>query len=117
MKLERLLEIKKRIWEQCDHLTVIKGMGYGTDDDTLFNLRLVEYLGVSTAVEGAYVRMLDKVSRCARMLKLLKEGDKPPSEEGIKDTILDLINYAAYIYALLVERGVIRDDSDRLERT
>lgn len=109
MRLDRLLEIKKHIWEQCDNLTVIKGMGYGTNTDTLFNLRLVEYLGVSTAVEGAYVRMLDKVSRCARMLKLMRDGGNQPPEESIKDTILDLINYASYIYALLVESGVIKE--------
>lgn len=117
MKLERLLEIKEHIWKQCDDLTIIKGRGYGTENDTLFNLRLVEYLGVTTAVEGAYVRMLDKVSRLARMLKLLKEGGQQPSEESIKDTLLDLINYAAYIYALLVEEEIIKDDSDRRKRT
>lgn len=99
MKVEELLAIKREIWRKCDELTVSKGKGYGTEADTLFNLRLCEYLGILPAEQGAYIRLLDKVTRLGRLLTR-----KAIPHEGLEDTVVDAINYLTYIYALCLEK-------------
>ncbi|MEM4342193.1 MAG: hypothetical protein QXF97_06540 [Candidatus Caldarchaeum sp.] len=99
MKVEELLKIKQEIWRKCDELTVSKGQGYGKDDDTLFNTRLCEILGILPAEEGVYIRLLDKVVRLGRQLK-----NPQIPHEGVEDTVVDAINYLTYIYAILLEK-------------
>jgi len=101
MKVEELLRIKRELFDEADRLTVAKGRGYGAGEDTLANMRLVEQMGFALAEEAAYIRLCDKVFRLGR---ILKNGEKEVGFEGLRDTIVDLINYATYIYALVEEK-------------
>jgi hypothetical protein len=73
-----------------------------SDTDPLKNFRLIELAGVP-ALDGALARMSDKFIRVMNLRAKQKSGATVgvPSE-GIKDTLLDLSNYAR-ICRLLVE--------------
>jgi len=101
MNINKLMRAKRELYALADKLTVEKARGYGTEDDPLANMRLAEVLGVARAEEAAYIRLCDKVYRLGR---ILKNGEKEVGFEGLRDTIADLINYAAYIYILVNER-------------
>ena len=98
MKIEELLRIKKELFEEADKLSISKGKGYGTKEDTLFNLKLAKILGIADPIVATYIRLLDKITRLAR---LLQNPNIP--HEGIRDTIVDAINYLTYIWALIQE--------------
>jgi len=98
LRVEQALKIKEELFKEAQELTVSKGLGYGVEEDTFRNMRLVEWLGVCPSYVGAYIRMLDKVVRLGRLLQ-----NKDIPHEGLRDTVLDLINYATYVYILRME--------------
>lgn len=99
MNVEKLLMIKEELFAKANDLTVSKGLGYGLEHDTLRNMRFAEYVSVCDAPTAAYIRLLDKVFRLGR---LLKNPDIP--HDSLEDTVIDLINYATYVYALVEEK-------------
>jgi hypothetical protein len=101
MKLDELLQIKQQLFAIADQLTESKGRGYGTDSDTLKNIRLSEYLEVAPSEIGVYIRTLDKVMRLGRILTTSEEA---VGHEGLLDTVVDTINYLTYIVAIRVEK-------------
>ena len=103
MKQEDLLKYKAELFKYTDSLTKSKGKGYGSEEDSLANLKLSEIVGVCPTEIGVYTRLLDKVYRLGR---LLVRDDIP--HEGVVDTVADLINYAVYILAILEEKGKLR---------
>ncbi|MFN3621725.1 MAG: hypothetical protein ACK4TI_02445 [Nitrososphaerales archaeon] len=102
MKNDELLKIKKTLFNISDELTISKGVGYGTEADTLANMRLASVVDVCSPEVAAYVRLMDKVFRLGRFLK-----HKELPHEGLIDTVVDAINYLTYIVAILVEDGKI----------
>jgi len=72
---------------KCKELAIIKNKQYGVK-----NLLIFDGLGI-------IVRMNDKI---ARLNNQLVESLEPEStiQETINDTLLDLINYAIYLYLL-----------------
>ena len=80
-----------------------KNRDYASSQDALANLRLVERIGITDTATGILVRMSDKMAR----LKNLIHQDAAVQDETIADTIVDLINYAALLYAYLVEQGKV----------
>ena len=101
MKAEEAVRLKQFLYKLADDLTVRKGLGYGSERDTFTNLKFAESVGVMAAELGTWVRLCDKV---VRLGNLLKRGEKEVGFEGILDTVVDTINYAAYIYLLLIEK-------------
>jgi hypothetical protein len=75
-----------------------KSAEYSASADIFTNLKACEAFGIISAELGVWVRLADKT---ARLGSLLKNGAEP---EATLDTILDMINYAAYVYLLLIER-------------
>jgi hypothetical protein len=100
VKLDELIRFKESFYKYIDELSISKGKGYGSEEDTLANLKLSEVLGVCPAELSIYIRLLDKVYRLGR---LLREPDIP--HEGVVDTVADMVNYAIYILAILCEKG------------
>lgn len=108
MKVDELIRLKNALFEESNRLTVLKGRGYGSEEDTLLNLKLIELVGVVDAVAGTYVRLSDKIVRLGRMIKM---GEEYVGFEGFIDTVVDAINYLTYLLALKYER-----DGDFRER-
>lgn len=66
----------------------------GDSGDNLANFRMAEKFGVST-FDGILVRMSDKYSRIASLVKKAKEGKEAAvQDESLRDTLIDLANYA-----------------------
>jgi hypothetical protein len=101
VKAEEAVRLKQFLYKLADDLTIRKGLGYGSDGDTFANLKLVEHVGVLSSELGTWVRLCDKV---VRLGNLLKRGEREVGFEGILDTVVDAINYAAYVYLLLIEK-------------
>jgi hypothetical protein len=100
LKVDDLIRIKTALFEYSNKLTVEKGHGYGTLEDTLANLKLVEYMEVMPAVLNTFGKLTDKVFRLGRTLKV---GEAYVGFEGLIDTVVDLGNFNYYIPPILYE--------------
>ena len=76
-----------------------KNHDYAGKGDPLKNFKLCAHLAGIPAWHGAYVRLLDKVSRVG---SFIESGELHVKSEKIADTLLDLANYAL-IALILVE--------------
>jgi hypothetical protein len=101
MKAEEAVRLKQFLYRLADDLTVRKGFGYGSDRDTFISFKQAEYVDVLPSELGAWFLLSVKV---VRLGNLLKRGEREVGFEGILDTVVDTINYAAYIYLLLIEK-------------
>jgi len=106
MRVEYALRIKEELFREAQALTQSKGLGYGVEEDTFKNMRLVEWMGICPAYIAAYIRMLDKVFRLGRLLQ-----NKDIPHEGLRDTVIDLVNYAMYVYILKTESEGLQHES------
>jgi hypothetical protein len=72
-----------------------KNADYGGERDPFANFILCEELGITSTEKGILIRMTDKLSRIATLI------DKPPKvkDESLDDTLKDLANYSAILYA------------------
>jgi hypothetical protein len=98
MRLHEAFHYRKLILTKADEIMVRKACDYSASPDIFANLRACEVFGIMSAELGVWVRLADKV---ARLGNLLKNRYNP---EAVLDTVIDLINYATYIYLLLIER-------------
>lgn len=67
-----------------------KNSDYAGNEDPFRNFKNVEILDVCSTEAGIVVRMTDKLSRIANLIK----QDAKVKDESISDTLLDLMNYA-----------------------
>ena len=69
--------------------------------DAFKNFRMCEHRGLISAAGGVLVRIDDKLSRLSTAV-----SGKPlqVSDESVRDTCVDLINYAVILYGLMQER-------------
>ena len=92
------------VLEKCKELAIIKNKEYGVK-----NLLIFDGFGILT-------RMNDKMARLNNLFETEEYwGLKRDIKETLNDTLLDLINYAVYLYLLknnmlLKERGKINID-------
>lgn len=68
-----------------------KNQDYGRNKDPFKNFQLSVKVGVPVE-KGMMIRMMDKVSRIANLLRKKRAA---VTDEKIEDTLLDLVNYAA----------------------
>jgi hypothetical protein len=87
---KEFLERLKELHEEGLEITKNKNADYSGIDDPFRNFKIVEDMGVATTEEGFMTRMCDKMSRIATLIHK-KQNVK---DESIKDTLLDLANYA-----------------------
>ena len=79
----------------CDKMvavTAMKNSDYTTKEDPFSNFKNVETLGITSAEVGFIVRMTDKMSRIASLLR--PDAVQQVKDESVDDTLLDLANYA-----------------------
>lgn len=94
---EYLIATMTQLFQDCLNLVQAKNHDYSQDSDCFHNFRLAEFLGVAPTEAAILTRLLDKVSRVARFDK----GSYKVQDEKLRDTIMDLINYAAILYAFV----------------
>jgi len=69
-----------------------KNHDYAGDEDSLFNLRMSETMGIPP-FKGTCVRLSDKF---CRLMMYCKSGELAVNDEGIEDTLKDIINYSVF---------------------
>lgn len=95
---DRLLRVVEELSKDGPRLLKRKNADYSTEADPYRNFRMFGPLGV-------LVRMSDKISRLQTFLENRK---LEVSEESVRDTCLDIQNYAALFYAYALEDGIIK---------
>lgn len=82
-----------------------KNADYAQSNDPFLNFRTSNDLNISLET-GIIVRMMDKISRLLNLLH--KEADV--EDESVNDTIVDLANYSAILFAFnhTIERRLIK---------
>jgi len=99
MRIGEYLKLHEVLCAEARELSQKKGHDYSGEEDTLRNLKATGAHGVVTNEQGVLVRMDDKMSR---LWQLTKPGNVAlVSDERIKDTILDGINYLCLLWALM----------------
>jgi len=88
----------KKVIDSAFDLAQRKGNDYG---GTINNITL-------TGLEGISVRLLDKV---ARVHNLTRTGKQQVKDESIRDTLIDMVNYAVYGVMMLDDTWEDKDDS------
>ncbi len=100
-KSEYLLKAREN-FNECIEVMVAKSGDYAQEEDPFANFRAVEAfpaLGVSLE-KGILVRLIDKFSRTANLLTREREV----TDETIKETLLDAINYFNIIIIYLDDK-------------
>lgn len=99
MNRERLLDLHSSLSQEARSLMESKNHDYsgGRDDsDPFLNFTRVERMGITDTKTGFMVRITDKLSR---LVTYVHNGSFKTKDEALKDTILDLMNYAILLYA------------------
>jgi len=89
---EEMCKEAQKIMEQKNH----DYAGGARTDMPFLNFQRVESMGITSTERGFLVRMTDKMSRLSTYCQ---EGKFEVTDEGLRDTILDLINYGVLLYA------------------
>jgi hypothetical protein len=98
MRFHEAFHYRELLLAKADEVMVRKAGDYSASADIFANLKACETFGIMSAELGAWVRLSDKVARLGR---LLKDRYNP---EAVLDTVVDLVNYATYVYLLLIEK-------------
>ena len=112
-KVSEVQDVHKQLTGMALALVEEKGHDYSSyaaakkeeeraDADTFANIRLAHHLGlVDSPQASVLVRMADKFSR---LISLRNPAEAPMvKSEKVKDTVVDMINYAIYFYILYEE--------------
>jgi pimeloyl-CoA synthetase len=67
------------------------------------NFSRVEGMGVTSTEQGFMVRIVDKLSRLSTYAK---SGRLQVSDEGVQDTLLDLLNYTVLLSAYIQDKEI-----------
>ena len=93
-----LLELHKKLCDEAKNLMQRKNHDYagGRHENIPFaNFTRVESMGITTTEKGILVRLTDKMSRLSTFSQ---EGHFSVADESLRDTVLDVINYAILLY-------------------
>jgi hypothetical protein len=80
--------------KECNDLVVRKNHDYAGNGDFFKCFAVCQQMGIADTEIGIMVRLSDKFSRLANLLKSSAEVD-----ESVADTIRDAINYLKILYA------------------
>lgn len=97
---EAFLKLHEACCADARELCSRKSGDYADDGDALRNLRMCEALGLATVEQGILVRLTDKLSRLANLMT----RDAKVVDESVRDTVLDIVNYALLFLAADAER-------------
>ena len=87
-------------YKECLAISNKKSIDYTGGEDVFANFTAPSNLGIDP-VDGFLTRMMDKVMRIA---SYIKRGEFSVEDEGPKDTLQDLANYACLLDGYLSEK-------------
>ena len=90
-----LLDSLAQTFQRCLEIAQKKNVDYAAGTDPFKNFRASELIGVDPR-RAILVRITDKVSRAGNLL----DAEPKVQNESLRDTLDDLINYAASLLAL-----------------
>ena len=76
----------------------------GSGSDPFANFRRTEALGICSTEQAFLVRMTDKMSRLSTFAN---KGKLVVTDEGVHDTLIDLINYSVLLAAYIKDKQKI----------
>lgn len=100
MTKEHLFEMHQKLCSTGFELLKAKNADY-SKAHPLGNFMVAEALQACSAENGIIVRMSDKLSR---LVSILEKGAEVKSE-SVTDTIVDIINYAVLLQAVITFKG------------
>jgi len=106
MNRDQFLEHDKKLSEQAHALMERKNDDYANSEYAFANFKHSEIAGVPMEL-GVIVRMSDKMSRIANLIK--KGGEGSVKEESMRDNIMDLKNYAGILDGILVDKEMLEE--------
>jgi hypothetical protein len=110
MNREQLIDHHGRLCEDARQLMRIKNHDYaGSDGDSPWmNFQRSEIMGICKTQQAFMVRIMDKISR---LITFTNNGELLVKEEGVEDSIIDIINYMVLFSAFLKDKR----ENDELE--
>ena len=101
-----ILSKVEEVFEECLEIVKVKNTDYSPNEDSFGSFEVCEFIGICSVENGILVRMTDKLTRIANLLK----RENAVKDESIEDTIKDLINYSALLLVWL--RGKKKGDTN-----
>ncbi len=99
---ERLFALHDQLCREAKQLMTKKNQDYGKLKDPFNNFRKRGALGILTRLE-------DKVDRID---SFVEKGFNAVASESVRDTVVDLINYAVLLYGFLEQEGVLDGEKE-----
>ncbi len=114
MNRDQLIEHHEELCEEARSLMRIKNHDYaGKDAETPWmNFQRSEIMGLCKTEQAFMVRILDKISR---LITYTTSGELKVKGEGVKDSIVDIINYMVLFSAFIDDKN--DSDPDGLKDT
>ena len=111
MNREELIKHHVNLCEEARQLMRVKNHDYaGKDAETPWmNFQRSEIMGLCKTEQAFMVRILDKISR---LITYTTSGELMVKGEGVKDSIVDIINYMVLFSAFIEDGNVEEDDPD-----
>ncbi len=103
MNRHELIEYHAEITAEARKLMKRKNHDYAGDDakNPWMNFERSEIMGVCKTEQAFMVRILDKVSR---LITFIDAGELQVKEEGVQDSIVDIINYMVLFGAFIEDQ-------------
>jgi len=113
---EELIQHHVALCEEARALMRVKNHDYaGKDTETPWmNFQRSEIMGLCKTEQAFMVRILDKISR---LITYTTSGELMVKGEGVKDSIVDIINYMVLFSAFIEDGNVDDEDPDGLQDT
>lgn len=101
MTNNKFLEAIRSYYDEALELLQRKNADYATEQDPFKNFRNAELVNVSVE-KAILVRISDKMARISNILD--KNGEREVKDETLKDSLIDVCNYAAILIAYLEDK-------------
>lgn len=100
MHIDDILMLHRRLTDTAYELQYRKAQDYtGDPNNALRAFFGAELLGVDPRL-GVLVRLQDKISRLASLIRTKRESSPAVRDESIMDTVIDMVNYSVLFYAV-----------------
>ena len=111
MNRDELMQHHVALCEEARALMRVKNHDYaGKDTETPWmNFQRSEIMGLCKTEQAFMVRILDKISR---LITYTTSGELMVKGEGVKDSIVDIINYMVLFSAFIEDGKAEEDDPD-----
>jgi len=112
MNREHLLKLHKQLTTEAELLMERKNHDYAGagGEEPFANFTRCEAMGITSTEQGFLVRMVDKLSRLS---SFYESRELAVRDESLRDTILDIINYAVLLYAYTQDTKLVIVPDDR----